>query len=226
MMQHAIPIDFAHVAPGPHSRSASVSSSSSHSLSRPQSSHSGPVHRLGALGPSPDDLFRATLQLNAEHVRASSGQSLSSAYSDLNTPGESPPGALGGNGTPLLKNALRPSHIRARQAASPYHRAADDPGLYSSSSDTEDAGMYLHNPQELYPMYGNPTGMAPSVSPESAAAAGAFGRMNLGPDQNLEKLAANVRAATTTSAADRAKQIFVQAWSVSLSRFAPPPPFC
>mgnify|MGYP002402824369 CR=1 FL=1 len=46
-------------------------------------------------------------------------------------------------------------------------------------------------------------------------AAGAFGRMNINnSDHNLEKLAANVRAATTTSASDRAKQIFVQAWSV------------
>ena len=43
-------------------------------------------------------------------------------------------------------------------------------------------------------------------------AAGAFGRMNLSADHALEKLAANVRAATTTSASDRAKQIFVQAW--------------
>jgi hypothetical protein len=33
-------------------------------------------------------------------------------------------------------------------------------------------------------------------------------------DHTLEKLAANVRAATTTSASDRAKQIFVQAWCV------------
>jgi len=33
-------------------------------------------------------------------------------------------------------------------------------------------------------------------------------------DHTLEKLAANVRAATTTSASDRAKQIFVQAWYV------------
>ncbi|KAG8797818.1 hypothetical protein FRC16_008507 [Serendipita sp. 398] len=33
-----------------------------------------------------------------------------------------------------------------------------------------------------------------------------------GPDQNLEQLASNVRSATTTSASDRAKQIFVHAW--------------
>jgi regulatory factor X, other len=47
---------------------------------------------------------------------------------------------------------------------------------------------------------------------ETMHAAGAFGRMSLGQDNQLEKLAANVRAATTTSASDRAKQIFVQAW--------------
>ena len=35
---------------------------------------------------------------------------------------------------------------------------------------------------------------------------------HVGSDHTLEKLAANVRAATTTSASDRAKQIFVQAW--------------
>jgi regulatory factor X, other len=47
---------------------------------------------------------------------------------------------------------------------------------------------------------------------ETIHATGAFGRMSLGQDNQLEKLAANVRAATTTSASDRAKQIFVQAW--------------
>jgi regulatory factor X len=47
---------------------------------------------------------------------------------------------------------------------------------------------------------------------ETMHPAGAFGRMSLSPDHALEKLAANVRAATTTSASDRAKQIFVQAW--------------
>ena len=38
--------------------------------------------------------------------------------------------------------------------------------------------------------------------------------MGAATDHTLEKLAANVRAATTTSASDRAKQIFVQAWCV------------
>ena len=39
-----------------------------------------------------------------------------------------------------------------------------------------------------------------------------FQRMTVNSDQALEQLAANVRAATTTSASDRAKHIFVQAW--------------
>jgi hypothetical protein len=36
-------------------------------------------------------------------------------------------------------------------------------------------------------------------------------------DNALEQLASNVRSATTTSASDRAKQIFVHAWSVAFS---------
>ena len=54
--------------------------------------------------------------------------------------------------------------------------------------------------------------------PDDVVHAAAFGRMTLSNDQALEKLAANVRAATTTSASDRAKQIFVQAWYVSTYR--------
>ena len=71
--------------------------------------------------------------------------------------------------------------------------------------------MYLGNAGPDYQaMYGHHT-MAPN---HEIHAAGAFGRMSLG-DQALEKLAANVRAATTTSASDRAKQIFVQQWYAS-----------
>ena len=40
-------------------------------------------------------------------------------------------------------------------------------------------------------------------------------------DNALEQLASNVRSATTTSASDRAKQIFVHAWSVALLFFLP-----
>jgi regulatory factor X len=69
-------------------------------------------------------------------------------------------------------------------------------------------------------MYGGPPHtMAPNQ--DAIHAAGAFGRMTLNNDQALEKLAANVRAATTTSASDRAKQIFVQAWLTA--NYAPYP---
>ena len=109
---------------------------------------------------------------------------------------------------PALKGHLRPSHIRARAAASPYPRDTDS--VHSSSSETEDMSMFLGNPSpEYHPMFGGGQSMAPS---HESLAAGAFGRMTLSPDLALEKLAANVRAATTTSASDRAKQIFVQAW--------------
>lgn len=209
-------LDFA----GPHSRSASAaSSSSSHSLSRPHSSHGIGALR-GSMGPSPEDLYRASLQLGAgappDHIRNSSGQSHSSAYSlastdVLHTPAESPPNHNLAN--PALKGVLRPSHIRARAAASPYHRGDAD-SVYSSASESEDVGVYFGggaaSPEQYHhSLYAQPMG-APSQ--DAMHAAGAFGRMTLGPDHALEKLAANVRAATTTSAADRAKQIFVQAW--------------
>lgn len=81
--------------------------------------------------------------------------------------------------------------------------------------------MFLGSAPEYHNMnmYGGapPQTMAPS--PEANHAAGAFGRMTLSNDQTLEKLAANVRAATTTSASDRAKQIFVQAWCVRFLLF-------
>ena len=110
-----------------------------------------------------------------------------------------------------LKAPLRPSHIRARVAASPYPRDTDS---LSSSSETEDISFYLSSqPASDYSaqIYGGGPSLVPS-SQEAMHAAGALGRMSLTQDQALEKLAANVRAATTTSASDRAKQIFVQAW--------------
>lgn len=71
--------------------------------------------------------------------------------------------------------------------------------------------MFLSNPSaDYHNMFGPGQHIAPT--PEAMHATGAFGRMTLSPDHALEKLAANVRAATTTSASDRAKQIFVQAW--------------
>jgi regulatory factor X len=75
--------------------------------------------------------------------------------------------------------------------------------------------LYLSSHSADYPaqIYGAGPGLGPH-SQEAMHATGALGRMSIGQDQGLEKLAANVRAATTTSASDRAKQIFVQAWSV------------
>jgi len=122
---------------------------------------------------------------------------------------------------PALKGGpMRPSHIRARVAASPYPRDTDS--VHSSSSETEDISMYLGGqaPSDYQQMFGGaPQTMAPSQ--EAIHATGAFGRMTLSPDHALEKLAANVRAATTTSASDRAKQIFVQAWLTA--NYAPYP---
>ncbi|EIW61931.1 uncharacterized protein TRAVEDRAFT_70167 [Trametes versicolor FP-101664 SS1] len=211
MMSANVPFDFlpsAHL----HSRSNSVSSSSSHSPgSRPQSSQGVPVLRTSAgLPPSAEDLYRASFHTTTsfDHARNTSDVSLSSAYSlDLATPADSPPNHNITN--PALKGHLRQTHIRARVSASPYPRDAES--VHSSSSETEDISMYLAAAgPEYHPMYAvSPQTMIPN--PESMHG-NAFGRMNLSPDHALEKLAANVRAATTTSASDRAKQIFVQAW--------------
>ncbi|KAF8655239.1 hypothetical protein AX16_003143 [Volvariella volvacea WC 439] len=120
---------------------------------------------------------------------------------------------------PALKGPIRPSHIRARVAASPYPRETDS--VHSSSSEADDISMFLGNPTpDYHNMYGGSHTMAPNQ--EALHTAGAFGRMTLNPDHHaLEKLAANVRAATTTSASDRAKQIFVQAWLTA--NYAPYP---
>ncbi|KAG8799319.1 hypothetical protein FRC17_007162, partial [Serendipita sp. 399] len=56
---------------------------------------------------------------------------------------------------------------------------------------------------QLHHQVSNPSTIIPSQAQ--------YGR-GVGPDQNLEQLASNVRSATTTSASDRAKQIFVHAW--------------
>jgi len=118
---------------------------------------------------------------------------------------QSPPNHNTNNSS--LKGTVRPTLSRARAAASPYPRDTDS--VHSSSSETEDMAMYLTNPTPDYMYAGNHT---ISTGQDALHAAGAFGRMTLSSDHALEKLAANVRAATTTSASDRAKQIFVQAW--------------
>ena len=221
MMAANLPFDF---IPNhhPHSRSNSVSSSSSHSPnSRPQSSQGLPYMRNPAVMPSgAEDLYRASFPPHTvsqgDHTRRPSNSSLSSSYSSvassgLLTPGDSPPNHNLSN--PALKGHYRQTHIRARVAASPYPR--DTESVHSSSSETEDMAMYLgHTPSDYNPMYASPQMLGGSPDLNTA---GAFGRMTISPDHALEKLAANVRAATTTSASDRAKQIFVQAWCVPAS---------
>ncbi|KZT12739.1 uncharacterized protein LAESUDRAFT_13667 [Laetiporus sulphureus 93-53] len=198
----------------PHSRSNSVSSSSSANspASRPQSSQGGFLRTSAVMPPTSEDLYRASFHTTnsfaGDHVRNTSDASHSSAYSlgsDLITPGDSPPNHNLSN--PSLKAHLRPTHIRARVAASPYPR--DCESVHSSSSETEDISLYLgSNTADYHSMYGGQQVMGA----ETMHTAGAFGRMSISPDHALERLAANVRAATTTSASDRAKQIFVQAW--------------
>ncbi|KAF8913907.1 hypothetical protein CPB84DRAFT_1757873 [Gymnopilus junonius] len=153
------------------------------------------------MGSSPEDLYRASYHLGHQNIMHN----------------DSPPNHNISN--PALKGPLRPSHIRsARVAASPYPRDTDS--VHSSSSETEDISMYLAGSAPDYQaMFGGGPTMAPTQ--EAIHAAGAFGRMSLGSDHGLEKLAANVRAATTTSASDRAKQIFVQAWLTA--NYAPYP---
>ncbi|TFK28731.1 hypothetical protein FA15DRAFT_664765 [Coprinopsis marcescibilis] len=185
-MMSNMPLEFMPVH-SHHSRSNSVSSSSTHSNhSRPQSSHG--IQRIHQ--PSPDDIYRATYHLGG--------------HSAMHEP---PPNHNITN--PALKGPLRSSHYRARVAASPYPRDTDS--IHSSSSETEDVPIYMNPSSEYQSMY---TGHSMQHSQESIhSTGGAFGRMNLNTtDQGLEKLAATVRAATTTSASDRAKQIFVQAW--------------
>ncbi|KAI0347564.1 hypothetical protein BDW22DRAFT_1321542 [Trametopsis cervina] len=212
----------------PHSRSASVSSTSSHSpSSRPQSSQGMPYMRNAAMmhSASADDLiyrassFPTPASYQSDHARHPSDASLSSAYSytdALLTPGDSPPNHNLAN--PALKGHYRQTHLRARVAASPYPR--DTESVHSSSSETEDIAMYLGPTSTDYnAMFANPQmlgGPGPDLN-----AAGAFNRMTISPDHALEKLATNVRAATTTSASDRAKQIFVQAWLTA--NYAPYP---
>lgn len=161
------------------------------------------------LGPSPEDIYRATYHLGHHNNVLANDHYLS----------QSPPNHNLNN--PALKNHLRPSHIRAaRTNASPYPRDTDS--VHSSSSETDDMAMFLGNSgaPEYHTMF---TGAPHTIAPNQDAmhTAGAFGRMTLSNDQALEKLATNVRAATTTSASDRAKQIFVQAWLTA--NYAPYP---
>lgn len=199
----------------PHSRSASVCSSTSvHSThSRPQSSQGIILSASTVIPTMPsDDLYRPAYPLGRgtmpSHTRHSSNTSQSTTYStDLISPADSPPNHSHNN--PSLKPHLRPTHIRARNATSPYPRDAES--VYSSSSEAEDISMFFnHSPPDYHSMF--VSNISTNQGQEAMRTAGQFGRMSLGPDHALEHLANNVRSATTTSASDRAKQIFVQAW--------------
>ena len=196
----------------PHSRSNSISSSSTHSPnSRPHSSQDILPRMPVGIPPSSDDPYRlSSAYLGSDPVRHSSIYSLPSA--DM-SPCQSPPNSNMTN--PALKGHIRHSHLRARAAASPYPR--DTESVHSSSSETDDLTMFLNTP-DYSTMYG-PGQPMPTNHQEPRHSAGVFGRISISPDHALQKLAANVRVATTTSASDRAKQIFVQAWSVPIFPF-------
>ncbi|KAF7971118.1 hypothetical protein HWV62_22054 [Athelia sp. TMB] len=214
-MMSNMPLDFLPMQHH-HSRSASASSRSSPS-SRPQSSNGGAG--LG-LAPTPDELYHASYDLGLHHQPMSNDRGRQHSHmSNYGMMHEVPQSVQSPNpGHLSLAGHRRPSHLRARAAASPYPR--DNESVHSSSSDTEDLAMFLGNPSaDYHSMFGG--GQQVHHPQETMHTAGAFGRMSLGQDHTLEKLAANVRAATTTSASDRAKQIFVQAWLTA--NYAPYP---
>ncbi|KAF8341398.1 uncharacterized protein EI90DRAFT_3116538 [Cantharellus anzutake] len=162
----------------------------------------------------------------------SSSNSYSSLSTHLTQPSDSPSLDFGPGGnilkainTPSRNTAIR----RARhESSNPYPpRSSSFSGsesVRSSSSETEDnVGMYSFAPtQGALPhaaapsdysnLFARQNTAAPS-SLEASPGVNAFQRMTIAPEQqDLEQLAVNVRAATTTSASDRAKHIFVQAW--------------
>lgn len=198
----SVPFDY---LPLNHSLSRSNSFSSSSPSSRPHSSQGlGPRLPSGMSTPA-EDPYRLSY-LPADPVRHSSA-AYSISHTDLVTIQASPSTHPANTS---LKGHIRQTHLRARAAASPYPR--DTESVHSSSSETDDISMYLGSSSD-YPtaIYGH--GQPMSTNHQDAIhTTGAFGRMSISPDHGLEKLAANVRVATTTSASDRAKQIFVQAW--------------
>ncbi|KAI6113671.1 hypothetical protein EV401DRAFT_2058652 [Pisolithus croceorrhizus] len=204
-----VPIDY---LPPNHPPSRANSFTSHSPSSRPQSSH-GFVSRLPSGMSTPaEDPYRLSY-IGTEHIRHTPAYSLS--HTDL-SPGQSPPNSNLAN--PALKGHIRQTHLRARAATSPYPR--DTESVHSSSSEADDISMYLGSSSDYPPIYGHGQPM-PTNHQDTVHAAGAFGRMSISPDHALEKLAANVRVATTTSASDRAKQIFVQAWLTA--NYAPYP---
>ncbi|KZW04023.1 hypothetical protein EXIGLDRAFT_600153 [Exidia glandulosa HHB12029] len=171
------------------------------------------MHQSGHVGVAlgGDQLYlahaRPANSIPATHTRHSStSTSYSLPSTGITSPADSPPqsGAPGG----LKSLPARMSHIRARAATSPYPRDHAD-SVHSSSSETDEIAMFLSS--QAQPDY-HSTAIYAQQTHIQHDPSQQFGRMSLRLDHGLEQLAANVRSATTTSASDRAKQIFVQAW--------------
>ncbi|KAF9510815.1 hypothetical protein BS47DRAFT_1373229 [Hydnum rufescens UP504] len=217
-----------------HSRSQSASPSSASSVRSSAFSHRPPSSHHPTVS---EDLYRSSFTVtktsdNAHHSRSASNGSSQSNYSlaatHLTTPNDSPPMEYNHSGMlkspPVRQTAIR----RARQESSnPYTRSNSFSGsesVRSSSSEAEDNGVFAFNPQQQQQQpqgdYSNIFVRQPTAN-SLGTATGAFQRMTLNSEHQLEQLANNVRAATTTSASDRAKHIFVQAWLNS--NYAPYP---
>ena len=120
-------------------------------------------------------------------------------------------------------------HRVRHESSNPYPlRSSSFSGLESvrsSSSETEDnIGLYpfMHTqatvtphtavPSDYSSLFARQSTAAPS-SLEASPAMNAFQRMTIAPEQqDLEPLAVNIQSATTTSASDCTKHIFIQAW--------------
>ncbi|EJD53783.1 hypothetical protein AURDEDRAFT_110534 [Auricularia subglabra TFB-10046 SS5] len=183
-----------------HSRSNSLSSLSSNDMA----AFLHPQDQQQALY-----LARPANSIPAAHTRHSStSTSYSLPSTGITSPADSPPQS---GPQPSLKTLPgRMSHIRARAATSPYPRDHAD-SVHSSSSETDEIAMFLSS-QAVQPDFHHAPIYAAGPQHMHHDPSGQFGRMSLRLDHGLEQLAANVRSATTTSASDRAKQIFVQAW--------------
>jgi regulatory factor X len=150
----------------------------------------------------------------------------------------------GGGGKVLSRHETGPiRRVRQDASASPYppqplvrsNSFSGSDSHRSSSSEAEDIGSlfpsYHHHQQQQHhhhshpsshhqnqdyttAMYSQPNRSNPGLGGNPLDPNPGFQRMTVNSDQALEQLAANVRAATTTSASDRAKHIFVQAWHV------------
>lgn len=150
-----------------------------------------------------DDMYAVSYNL-ALHNAAMAGEMHVGPYGQSPSPGpgQSPP-SHNDQVNQGLKSRHRPTHIMARQAASPYVRADS---VHSSSSEPEDMSLYMGSGDQYASMFGEPQ--------DDLHSNGGYEKMTLAPEVTLENLAVSVRAATTTSASDRAKQVFVQAWCV------------